>query len=101
MVTGSLLIMHNGQGHVLGRCWYCKEYTDLEVRVEDDVGEFWNGWYCDDCCHWIEVDEEHWRLFYLLRQVDPSQSHKLVECLCEGKIGRTLAEFTGTFSWSG
>ncbi len=43
----------------------------------------WVGWYCDTCYEWIDIDDEHWRLFHRLhidqREVLVDQHQGLVD----------------------
>ena len=63
--------------------------------AEDYV--YFTGWYCDDCLDWIDIDEEHWRLFRVMQMVDSRMSHPLSVILWADHVGRTIAAFTLRF----
>ena len=92
-----------------GCCSFCHNYTGVHPRVEEDY-DFFHGQYCDPCCDWIEVDEEHWRLFRLLQMAIPpirmesgtaiapsvTNTHPLVALIEHDNIGAVIASFAIT-----
>ena len=85
-------------GHVEGWCHWCGRRTLMQLRP-DEFFMCWTGWYCDLCYDWIDIDEEHWRLFYLISMWDSRTTSNLARLVGAGldddpAIGRLLAELT-------
>ena len=75
-----------------GYCSFCHHYARIHPRVEEDY-EFFHGQYCDPCYDWIEVDEEHWRLFRLLQMANNRLTHPLAALIEHDDIGAAIACF--------
>ena len=75
-----------------GYCSFCHNYTGVHPRVEEDY-DFFHGQYCDPCYDWIEVDEEHWRLFRLLQMANNRLTHPLAALIEHDDIGAAIASF--------
>ena len=41
-----------------GYCDYCEGWAPRHLRPASDVVR-WQGWFCDACTDWIEIDEIH------------------------------------------
>ena len=81
-------------------CDWCGNVTQIWARHKEDY-LYWTGQYCSDCLDWIDVDDEHWHLYYRFRLADPRvSSPPLTITLLIGTqlnddaaIGRCIATF--------
>ena len=80
--------MPNGYA-ISAPCNYCLLVTRVHLRSEHDY-EYWTGWYCDDCTDWIDIDEEHWRLFHIMQMADRRMEHPLSQIIADS-VGRIIA----------
>ena len=78
-------------GAITAHCHYCWLFTTVHFRSEDDY-VYWIGWYCDACTGWIDINEEHWRLFGIMQMADSTMAHPLSRIIADS-VGRTIASF--------
>ena len=62
------------------------------LRRERDY-DYWAGWYCDDCYDWIDINEDHWRLFHIMQMVDKTKVHPLSRLIADDSLGHIIASF--------
>ena len=82
-------VMPNGA--ITARCHYCWLFTTVHLRSEDDY-VYWIGWYCDACTDWIDINEEHLRLFSIMQMADSTMAHPLSRIIADS-VGRIIASF--------
>ena len=85
-------------GCIEAACDHCKFVKKLHHRDAENYN-CWIGWYCDDCSEWIDWNQEHWRLFHIMKMVDKSKAHPLSLIIADHSLGHIIASFAEQTWW--